>query len=94
MSFDWWDYIRIAEEIFSKASNNMYLEKDKEAWLRAAISRAYYGVHMLLRKKILEDGCLTKQELDRQKGSIHSFILSRVESPMKKTLELLLHYRK
>jgi hypothetical protein len=39
VSFDWWDYIRIAEEIFTNASDNVYLEKDKEAWLRAAISR-------------------------------------------------------
>ena len=94
MSFDWWDYIRIAEEIFTNASDNVYLEKDKEAWLRAAISGGYYGVHLLLRKKILEDGFISQQELDGHKGSVHSFILSRVESPMKETLELLLRYRK
>jgi hypothetical protein len=94
VSFDWWDYIRIAEEIFTNTSDNVYLEKDKEAWLRAAISRGYYGVHMLLRKKMLVDGFISQQELDRDKGSVHSFILSRVESPMKETLELLLRYRK
>ena len=94
MSFDWWDYIRIAEEIFSNAANNMYSEKDKEAWLRAAISRAYYGAHMLLRKKMLADGFITQQELDREKGRIHSFVYEKVKHPLKATLEMLLRYRK
>ena len=63
MGFDWSAYIVIAEDIFTKANNGEYLEK-KEAWLRAAISRAYYGVHMLVKTQSLKTGYTRQDELN------------------------------
>jgi len=43
MSFDWKDFIRLAEEL---------IKRSDEASLRSAISRAYYGVFCILRNKM------------------------------------------
>ena len=42
MSFDWKDYIRLAENLITHNS---------EAYLRSGISRAYYGVFCITRNK-------------------------------------------
>ena len=42
MSFDWKDYVYLAEEL---------LNRPEEAYLRSAISRAYYGVFCIARNR-------------------------------------------
>ena len=42
MSFDWRDYIRLAENL---------MNHNDEAYLRSGISRAYYGVFCITRNK-------------------------------------------
>ncbi|MFZ4085097.1 MAG: hypothetical protein ACOYK1_06125 [Vampirovibrionia bacterium] len=92
MGFDWSAYIVIAEDIFTKANNGEYLEK-KEAWLRAAISRAYYGVHMLVKTQSLKTGYTRQDELNNNQNSIHSFMIQRTKHPIKGILSELRRYR-
>lgn len=42
MSFNWKDYVYLAEEL---------LNREEESYLRSSISRAYYGVFCILRDK-------------------------------------------
>jgi uncharacterized protein (UPF0332 family) len=88
MSFDWQSYIRIAEDIFVKAANNGY-SCDKEAWLRVAISRAYYGVHVSLRKEMLQQGLINSKDLKDNQQSVHKFILDKLKEQSKFKIEYL-----
>jgi len=47
MSFDWKDYIKLAEKLYNEVNKNSM----EEAYDRSVISRAYYGVFCLLRNK-------------------------------------------
>jgi uncharacterized protein (UPF0332 family) len=42
MSFDWMDYVKLAEELLNRAEESCY---------RSSISRAYYGVFCIARNK-------------------------------------------
>lgn len=92
MGFDWSAYIAIAEEIFTKANNGEYLEK-KEVWLRAAISRAYYGAHMLVKTQSLKTGYTRQDELNNNQRSIHTFMINRTKQPIRGILVELRDYR-
>ncbi|NOX63716.1 MAG: hypothetical protein GXP42_17465 [Chloroflexi bacterium] len=55
MSFDWTNYIRLAEALEREAG----LFSDEEACLRSAISRAYYGAFGLARDvAVSQDGLI------------------------------------
>jgi uncharacterized protein (UPF0332 family) len=47
MSFDWKDYIKLAEKLYNEVNKNSM----EEAYNRSVISRAYYGVFCLSRNK-------------------------------------------
>ena len=62
MSFDWKDYIDLAEDLLSNK---------KESYLRSSISRAYYGVFCLARNK------KNYQKYRTQKGeNIHWMVIN------------------
>ena len=59
--FDPAEFGKIAEEIVENVENNAVFRKSREAFLRTAISRAYYSAFLLAReKKRLEVGIVSK----------------------------------
>ncbi len=50
MTFDWEDFLRLAEELQQGADTSPI----REARLRAAISRAYYAAHCRARNRLLQ----------------------------------------
>lgn len=65
MSFDWREYIRLAEEL---------INQDKESCLRSGVSRAYYGVFCIMRDKA---GFKTYKEYDVHRKVIEYYKSSR-----------------
>ena len=84
MSFDWNDFILLAQEI-----RNQDLTELKEAKLRTVINRAYYGIFNLAFQKLLE----TELPLEMT-GSIHRNVAKSYEiqkhNPTKNSLGLIL----
>ncbi len=61
MSFDWADYLSLAQEL----SGNMVSQASQEAKLRSAISRAYYAAFCKARNHLRDkEGYLVTQEVE------------------------------
>ena len=70
MSFDWGKFIGLAEDLFNRAGDF----SDREACLRTAISRAYYGAFGLARRVAESEGLdLTGGPEDHEK--VRAFFL-------------------
>jgi len=72
MSFDWEDYIRLANKLFNEPNKNSL----EEAYNRSVISRAYYGVFCLARIK-------AGLEFDKNRAKIHQKVINYYKSSNK-----------
>jgi hypothetical protein len=79
MSFDWSEYIDLAHDLRLSANG-------REAYLRSAISRAYYGVFILARNHL--------RDKDNVKGipqiDAHNFVILRFQNSRNQTRQTLL----
>jgi uncharacterized protein (UPF0332 family) len=55
MSFDWSQYLDLAQDLFSQAANSSYTD----ASLRSAISRAYYAAYHKARSRLYDKWGIT-----------------------------------
>ncbi len=67
MSFDWKDYVDISEK-FLENNDEFY----QEAYLRSAVSRAYYGVFCIARNK--------KELLSKRDRNVHRDIINKYKN--------------
>jgi uncharacterized protein (UPF0332 family) len=65
MSFDWSKYLVVAEHLYNNANK-------EEAFLRSAISRAYYAAFVSARN-LLRD----KDGLEIPKADVHNFVITK-----------------
>ena len=65
MSFDWNDYLTLAQELHQQSSSSNI----KEAKLRSAISRAYYAAFIQARNFLLNQGQLLPSD-----GQVHRLV--------------------
>jgi len=91
MSFDWRAYLHLAGELLSHQQTAI----PQEAYLRSAISRAYYGVFCIARNFLISKGT-TIPRIDTHKFVRETFFNSthKIERKIGKDLRDLWHERK
>jgi uncharacterized protein (UPF0332 family) len=77
MSFDWKDYVYLAEELLSRS---------KESCLRSSISRAYYGVFCISRDKAGLKSYRPRPKID---PGVHAKVISTYKTSMDKDKKLI-----
>jgi uncharacterized protein (UPF0332 family) len=71
MSFDWSEYLILAQELAAQGSSS----SNKEARLRSAISRAYYAAFCMARNHLISR---EKRAIPRN-VNVHRFVIDRFE---------------
>jgi len=91
MSFDWKSYLQLADELIKHQNPAI----SQQAYLRSAISRAYYGVFCLARNFLIRNG-ITIPRIDTHKFVRKTYRNSRDKMAQKigKDLNYLWYQRK
>ncbi len=74
MTFDWSNYLKLAELMYQKAYNDASDCFDKEAFYRCSISRAYYSVFCLARNYLADKKQITFYSDEHKK--VHDYFLN------------------
>lgn len=80
MSFDWSEYLKLAQELASQTHGS----STQEARLRSAISRAYYAAFRKARNHLRDKEGRTERELTQ--GNTHQIVIDSFEDLYKKNL--------
>ena len=92
MSFDWEHYLEVADECVRDSSNN---PKYREAYLRAAVSRAYYAVFCKTRYLLMRiSRYMPSKDENAHQDLIYELTKDSEDKALMKIGRFLIHWRR